>query len=98
MIIVESRLSSRALGRGLEMPLLVSIGRVLVVVLGRLRRRCASSTWRAGASSARSSPAAARPGLFLLEFAIGVILPMVLLALPAVRATPGGSTGRRSWW
>ena len=34
MMIVESRLSSRAFGRGLEMPLLTSIGRALFVALG----------------------------------------------------------------
>ena len=34
MIIVESRLSSRALGRGLEMPLLQSVGKALFAALG----------------------------------------------------------------
>ena len=39
MIIVESRLSSRALGRGLEMPLLMSLGRGARRGARRLRRR-----------------------------------------------------------
>jgi Ni/Fe-hydrogenase subunit HybB-like protein len=34
MVIVESRLSSRAFGRALEMPLLTEVGRVLCAVLG----------------------------------------------------------------
>ncbi|MHC4849475.1 MAG: NrfD/PsrC family molybdoenzyme membrane anchor subunit [Planctomycetota bacterium] len=34
MVIVESRLSSRAFGRALEMPLLTEVGRVLAAVLG----------------------------------------------------------------
>ena len=35
---------------------------------------------------------------FQLEIAIGVILPMALLACRPCAATPGGSTGPPSWW
>jgi Ni/Fe-hydrogenase subunit HybB-like protein len=84
MMIVESRLSSRALGRGLEMPLLRSIGKALLVALvfyatvrlGDMARLGVIGEIFTGSREAR---------FFQLEMAIGVILPIVLLALPAVR-------------
>jgi Ni/Fe-hydrogenase subunit HybB-like protein len=84
MIIVESRLSSRALGRGLEMPLLRSIGKALLgalvfyltVRLADMARLGVIGEIFTGSREAR---------FFQLEMAIGVILPIVLLAMPAVR-------------
>jgi len=84
MVIVESRLSARAFGRRLEMPLLSEVGRVLVAALGfygvvrvyDLAHRHALG--RAFDGSAESL-------LFQLEFLLGVVLPMGLLARPAVR-------------
>ncbi len=88
MMIVESRLSHRALGRGLEMPLLMSIGRALVVALAVYGTvRVADLVHRGVLARAFS---ASREALFLdLELAIGVILPMALLAAPAVRRNSG---------
>jgi len=88
MMIVESRLSSRALGRGLEMPLLMSLGRALGVALGVYgAARLLDMAHRGviGEIFTGSREAA----FFQLEFAIGVILPMALLALPAVRRNSG---------
>jgi Ni/Fe-hydrogenase subunit HybB-like protein len=84
MVIVESRLSSRAFGRSLEMPLLMAVARALVgalAVYGVLRlydlgRRGALGRVLEGSREAL---------FFQLEFALGVLLPMVLLAIPAVR-------------
>jgi Ni/Fe-hydrogenase subunit HybB-like protein len=84
MMIVESRLSSRAFGRGLEMPLLQSLAKGLVVALGfyatvrlaDMARLGVLGEILAGSREAR---------FFQLEMAIGVILPIVLLSLPAVR-------------
>jgi Ni/Fe-hydrogenase subunit HybB-like protein len=84
MIIVESRLSSRALGRGLEMPLLQSLGKALgvalavyaVVRLADMARRGVLGEITAGSREA---------AFFLLELAIGVVIPMLLVMLPAVR-------------
>ena len=101
MMIVESRLSSRAFGRGLEMPLLQSIGQGARRRPRRLRRGAARRPGApAGVLGQAFSPAAARPRFFQLEMAIGVILPMALLALPAVRRNSGAALrGRRSsWW
>lgn len=88
MMIVESRISSRALGRGLEMPLLQSIGKALFVALGVYgAARIADLASRGVLGAAFSS---AREALFFqLELAIGVILPMALLATPAVRRNTG---------
>ncbi len=83
MIIVESRLSSRALGRGLELPLLTSIGRALFVALGVYgAAKLVDLALRGvlGQAFALGREAA----FFQLELLIGVILPMALLAWPAV--------------
>jgi Ni/Fe-hydrogenase subunit HybB-like protein len=88
MMIIESRLSSRALGRGLEMPLLMSLGRALAVALGVYgAARLLDMAHRGviGEIFTGSREAA----FFQLEFAIGVILPMALLAFPAVRRNSG---------
>jgi Ni/Fe-hydrogenase subunit HybB-like protein len=84
MIIVESRLSSRAFGKGIEIPLLREVAKALVVALafyaaarlGDMARLGVLGEIFTGSREAR---------FFQLEMAIGVILPMVLLALPAVR-------------
>ncbi len=88
MMIVESRLTSRALGRGLEMPLLQSIGRALVVALGvygaaRLLDLASRGVLPLAFSGSRESV------FFLLELAIGVILPMALLSFSGVRRNSG---------
>jgi Ni/Fe-hydrogenase subunit HybB-like protein len=84
MMIVESRLSSRAFGRGLEMPLLQSLARWLVVALGFYLTVRLADMARLGVIGEIFS-GSREAGFFQLEMAIGVILPMVLLALPAVR-------------
>jgi len=89
MVIVESRLSSRAFGRQLEMPLLMEVGRVLVAALGvygvaRLYDLAHRGVLGTVVAYSRESL------FFLLEFVGGVILPMVLLAHPSVRRNTGG--------
>jgi Ni/Fe-hydrogenase subunit HybB-like protein len=84
MVIVESRMSARAFGRGLEMPLLSGVARALLgalVLYGAVRvgdlaargvlREVFSGTMEAA--------------FFALEFALGVIAPAALLALPSLR-------------
>jgi Ni/Fe-hydrogenase subunit HybB-like protein len=92
MVIVESRLSARAFGRALELPLLAEVGRVLVAALAFYGVLRVYDLARRGAL-----PAAFQPGpeaaLFWLEFLAGVLLPMALLAVPAVRARPGALYG-----
>jgi Ni/Fe-hydrogenase subunit HybB-like protein len=84
MVIVESRLSARAFGRRLEMPLLGEVGRVLVAALGFYGVvRLYDLVHRH--ALARAFDGSAESLLFLLEFLLGVALPMGLLASPAVR-------------
>jgi Ni/Fe-hydrogenase subunit HybB-like protein len=88
MIIVESRLSSSAFGRALEMPLLMSLGRVLAVALavyGAARLADLAHRGVLGEIASGGREAA----FFLLEFALGVILPLALLVWPAVRRNSG---------
>jgi Ni/Fe-hydrogenase subunit HybB-like protein len=88
MMIVESRLSSRALGRGLEMPLLMSIGKALFVALGVYGGARLLDLWSRGALPLVVS-GSREAFFFQLEIAIGVILPMALLAVGAVRRNSG---------
>ena len=98
MMIVESRLTSRALGRGLEMPLLQSIGQG---AHGRAR------LLRRGALRRHGAPR--RPRRDRLRQPRGRLLPArdgdrgypphgrCWRCRPCA-ATPGGSTGPPSWW
>lgn len=85
MVVVESRLSSRAFGKRLEMPLLSEVGRVLVAaLLVYAVARVYDLVHRHALGLAAGASAEAL--LFRVEFLGGVLLPMVLLAVPAVRA------------
>ncbi len=88
MMVVEARLSARALGRGLEMPLLMAIGRALFFALGIYGSVRIFDLARRGVLPQAFS--ASREALFFqLELALGVILPMALVAWPAVRRNSG---------
>jgi Ni/Fe-hydrogenase subunit HybB-like protein len=84
MVIVESRLSSRAFGRSLEMPLLMDVGRALAVALGVAGGVRLVDLARRGALGATLAPTR-EATFFQLEFALGVIIPMLLLLWPQVR-------------
>jgi Ni/Fe-hydrogenase subunit HybB-like protein len=89
MVIVESHLSSRAFGRGLEMNLLEPLGRAMVVVLtlyGLLRVQLLA---RSGALHLAFEPTY-EGRMFLLEFSVGVALPILLLVVPRIRTSPRG--------
>jgi len=84
MMIVESRLSSRALGRGLEMPLLASLGKALAVSLVVYASvRLADMAQRGVLHEITSGSREA--AFFLLEMGIAVVAPVLLLSLRAVR-------------
>ena len=84
MVVVESRLSSRAQGRHLEMPLLSEIGRIMVAVLGLLGVVRIYDLMSRGVMGSVFSPTF-EAFMFQLEFVVGVVLPMVLLAIPSIR-------------
>ncbi len=84
MTIFESFLSWRAFHRRLELDLLSDLGKVIVVALGvymilRVQDLIHNGTW----SLAFGSGYEAR--LFQAEFILGVLAPIVLLLIPAVR-------------
>jgi Ni/Fe-hydrogenase subunit HybB-like protein len=89
MVIVESRLSARAFGRALEMPIVGELGRILVAalgVLGVLRLHDLGSRGALGLALGLSYESL----MFGLEFLTGIVLPMALLAFPRVRANTDG--------
>jgi Ni/Fe-hydrogenase subunit HybB-like protein len=84
MVIFESFLSSRAFKREIEMPLLSQLGRVMVVILmiytvikiqDLLERQALAAVFTMSLESV----------LYWVEIGLGVLLPMVLLAIPKVR-------------
>jgi Ni/Fe-hydrogenase subunit HybB-like protein len=89
MVILESHLSGRAFGRGLEMELLEPLARAMVVVLalfGVVRLDLLAHAGVLGTIFAPTYEARA----FLAEFGLGVVLPVVLLSFPRVRRSPLG--------
>jgi Ni/Fe-hydrogenase subunit HybB-like protein len=84
MVIVEARLSARAFGRSLELPLLAAVGRGLLgalVVYGSVRLYDLARRGALGELLTGSREAA----FFGLEFGLGVVLPLALLASPGLR-------------
>jgi Ni/Fe-hydrogenase subunit HybB-like protein len=79
MVIVESRLSSRAFGRRLELPLLSEVARILVAVLFVLAVLRVYDLGHRGALGLALG--GSRESLFLgLELLLGIALPLALLA------------------
>jgi Ni/Fe-hydrogenase subunit HybB-like protein len=89
MVIVESRLSARALGRELELPLLQDIGRALMAALGVLTVLRARDLYARGVFGLAFQPGY-EGWLFQFEVLIGMVLPFILLAVPRIRATERG--------
>ena len=89
MVIVESHLSGRAFGRQLEMDLLEPLGRVMVVVLGLFGVLRLDLLAHAGVLGTVFQPTY-ESRMFLIEFGLGVVLPVALLAWPRVRHSPTG--------
>ena len=89
MVILESRLSARIFKRQLELPLLREVGRVLVAILcvyGVMRFYDAVSRGVVGLAFAATYEAA----MFQLETMLGLVFPIVLLAIPRVRQSGRG--------
>jgi c(7)-type cytochrome triheme protein len=89
MTIFESFMSHRAFGRRLEADLLAGLARVIVVVLAVYAvLRAQDLAYRGNLDLAfRLSPESV---LFWGEVGLGVLLPMVLFALPRLRASERG--------
>ena len=89
MIILESHLSGRAFGRELEMDLLEPLGRAMVAMLALFGLLRLDLLRRSGALPLAFS-ATYEARMFQLEFGLGVVLPVLLLAWPAIRRSPRG--------
>lgn len=84
MVIVESRLSARAFNRHLEMPLLVEIGQIMTAMLGVYGVvKVFDLLQRGVVQLALGSTYEAR--MFQLEVTVGILLPFLVLMLPAAR-------------
>jgi Ni/Fe-hydrogenase subunit HybB-like protein len=89
MVIVESRLSSRIFKRQLELPLLREVGRVLLALLavyGVMRFYDAMHRGVVGLAFSATYEAA----MFQLETLLGLVFPIVLLAIPRIRQSGRG--------
>jgi Ni/Fe-hydrogenase subunit HybB-like protein len=87
MVIVESHLSARAFRRELETPVLVLAARALIGVLGvyaTLRVFDLATRGMIG----RALDLSYESCLFLVEFLLGVVAPLVVLGIPKFRANP----------
>jgi Ni/Fe-hydrogenase subunit HybB-like protein len=89
MTIFESWMSSKAFDKQLELPLLQSLGRVLLVVLGVYAVLRLEDLLNRGAL-----PMLLHPGyetdLFYLEVMLGLLLPIALLMVPRIRQSASG--------
>jgi Ni/Fe-hydrogenase subunit HybB-like protein len=92
MVIVESRLSSRAFGRQLELPLLTDLSRALLVGLGVFAVFRLEDLAGRGALGRAFEPTY-EAAMFHLEFLLGVLLPFALLLWPRVRGNSRGLYG-----
>ena len=89
MTILESYLSKRAFGRSLEMDLLEPLARGMVVALGVYGLLRLIVIVKNGAFAALRSPGY-EGSMFLLEFTVGVAVPVGLLLFERVRTHPTG--------
>jgi Ni/Fe-hydrogenase subunit HybB-like protein len=83
-VIFESNLSARAFGKEIEMPLLAALGRAMGGVLGVYGILRLLDLWRRGALVHLREPST-ETLLFVLEIALGVLIPFLLLLLRRVR-------------
>jgi Ni/Fe-hydrogenase subunit HybB-like protein len=89
MVVLESYMSWRAFRHRLAMDLLEPLGRAMAVVLalyGLLRFQVLR---RNGALALFAHPGY-EEWMFMLEYGLGVVLPIVLVAIPAVRRSQRG--------
>jgi len=89
MTIFESYMSSKAFGKQLELPLLISLGRVLVVALAVYSLLRFQDLYHRGALQYLRHPNY-ETDLFLVEAVLGLALPIALLLHRRIRETTGG--------
>jgi Ni/Fe-hydrogenase subunit HybB-like protein len=88
MVIFESMASAKAFGRHIELPLLAEIGGWLVYVLGLYLILKMGDIVVSGELGLMFNGSAASISM-LLEVGIGVVLPLIILAMPDMRRRSG---------
>jgi Ni/Fe-hydrogenase subunit HybB-like protein len=89
MVSLETILSARAFKREPEMDILEGLGRgVLIALAVYLAAKFGDLAYRGNLSAIFSSGKASL--FFILEIAIGVVIPMILYAMKSVRKSTGG--------
>jgi Ni/Fe-hydrogenase subunit HybB-like protein len=89
MVIFESNLSSRAFGKEIEMPLLEVLGRAMAVVLAIYGLLKFEDLWGRGALAHLRDPST-ETVLFVLEIALGLLIPLPALLFRKVREDRDG--------
>jgi len=89
MTIFESSMSARHFGKQLELPLIQSLGRTLLVMLCIYTAVRFQDLFHRGALSLLSKPGW-ETGLFLAEIFLASAAPICLLLIPKVRENPSG--------
>ncbi len=89
MVIFESFMSARAFRKYIEMDLLMQIGRILVVILSVYLTMRIMDVYNRHMFSLLFLPRM-ETLLYWLEIGVGVIAPMVLIAIPRVRRSEKG--------
>ncbi len=89
MVIIESSLCQRAFGHALEMRLLEPLGRAMIVALGVYGILRVQDLARRGALGMLRHPDY-EAIMFLLEFGLGVVLPVLLLSISRIRNSERG--------
>jgi len=89
MTIFESSLSAKYFGRQLELPILMDLGRALMVALIVYSILRFEDLLHRGALKLLLQPSYER-NLFLLEISLALVLPIVLLSFKRVRESAGG--------
>jgi Ni/Fe-hydrogenase subunit HybB-like protein len=89
MTVLESYMSKRAFGRHLEMDLLEPLARAMVVALGVYGMLRIIILSKNGALAGLLHPGYEQ-WMFMLEFGVGVVLPVALLLSDRVRTSPTG--------
>jgi len=89
MIVLESSLSAKAFGRGLEIDLLEKLARAAVAVLGLYLLVKFGELASAGELGLLFH-SGLMSWLFWAEILVGAVLPMILFAVPRIRRSPRG--------
>jgi len=89
MTIFESSMSAKHFGKQLELPLIQSLGRTLLVMLAVYSVVRFEDLLHRGALSLLTHRGW-ETGLFLLEISLSCVLPILLLLIPKVREHPKG--------